>query len=118
LNRNAIKAKVEGKLSDEDFATMKESIRLETAAIEEQRKSLDSEAATMQELIDGSQNYYLNLVQSWMKAGVNEKQQLQNAVFPDGLAYSLKNRFFEPQNSSVWADVRALLDELELNGRP
>jgi hypothetical protein len=60
LNRNTITAKLEGKLSDEDFNTMKESIRREASAIEKQRKLLDSEEATMQELIEGSKRYVLN----------------------------------------------------------
>jgi site-specific DNA recombinase len=113
LNRTAITAKLKGELSQEDFDTMKETIKKEAEAIETERKSLDSEHATMEDLIGASQKYYLNLVQTWQKASINERQQLQNAVFPDGLAYSVKNRFFEPQNSSVCADVRSLLDGLE-----
>ena len=113
LNRTAITAKLKGELSQEDFDTMKQTIRQEAEAIETLRKLLDSEHATMEDLIDGSQKYYLNLVQTWQKAGINERQQLQNAVFPDGLAYSVRNRFFEPQNSSVCADIRSLLDGFE-----
>jgi len=100
-------------MSQEDFDTIKQTIRQEAEAIETERKSLESEHQTMEDLIGASERYYLNLVETWQKAGINERQQLQNAVFPDGLVYTVKNRFFEPQNSSVCADVRSLLDGLE-----
>ena len=113
LNRDTIAAKVKGELSQEDFDTMKQSIKQEAEAIETQRKALDLEHATMEDLTGASQKYYLNLVETWQKVSINERQRLQNAVFPDGLTYSVRNRFFEPQNSSVCADVRSLLDGLE-----
>lgn len=113
LNRDTIAAKVKGELSQEDFDTMKQSMQQEAEAIETQRKALDLGHATMEDLTGASQKYYLNLVETWQKTSINECQRLQNAVFPDGLTYGVRNRFFAPQNSSVCADVRSLSDGLE-----
>ncbi len=51
LNSQAIKAKLKGELTEEDFATLKQNITEETALIEKQLTLLESECSTMEELI-------------------------------------------------------------------
>jgi site-specific DNA recombinase len=117
LNQKAIEAKLNGELSQEDFAVMKAAIAERTAAINEQLKSLESEQSTMDELLEASRIRLLNLPRTWQKAGVNERQEIQSSLFPEGLRYSPEVLFFEPGNHSLIADVRELVDELVKNGR-
>ena len=96
---------------------MKATITERTAAINEQLKSLESEHSTMKELLEASRVRLLNLPRTWQKAGVNERQEIQSSLFPEGLRYSPEVLFFEPGNHSLIADVRELIDELVKNGR-
>jgi hypothetical protein len=47
------------------------------AEIESQTKSSDSELSTMNELLSQAEMEIVNLAETWRKAGVNEKQELQ-----------------------------------------
>jgi len=55
----------------------------------------------------------VNLAETWGKAGVNEKQELQLAVFPEGLMWSPEVAFFEPGNTSLMQAVQELWKDLE-----
>ena len=47
------------------------------AEIESQTKSIDSELSTMNELLSKAEMEIVNLAETWRKAGVIEKQELQ-----------------------------------------
>ena len=47
---------------------------------------------------------------------MKQKQELQWALFPEGLTYSRENRFFEPANVSLMQNVETLFDSLSLIG--
>ena len=47
------------------------------AEIESQTKSIDSELSTMNELLSQAEMEIVNLAETWRKAGVIEKQELQ-----------------------------------------
>jgi tRNA A22 N-methylase len=51
LNQRAIKARLMGELSEEDFKSFKTSTETETKRIQEQITALDSERSTMEELV-------------------------------------------------------------------
>jgi site-specific DNA recombinase len=84
LNRRAIEAKLIGDLSSEDFAAFKAEVRGRIGEIEGQINVLDSELSTMNELLAQAHIEVVNLAETWKKAGVNEKQELQFAVFTQG----------------------------------
>ena len=59
----------------------------------------------MLDLIGQSNTQVLNFVDAWRNAGIRQKQELQWALFPDGLAYSHEKRFSEPgiRSASVFS---------------
>jgi len=113
LNRRAIEAKLTGDLSPEDFSAFKIEVTSRIAEIEKQIKSLDSELSMMDELLAQADMEAINLAMTWKKGGVNEKQELQLAVFPEGLLWSSEMRFFEPGNTSLRQSFQRLWKELE-----
>ena len=59
----------------------------------------------------------LNLAKTRQRAGENERRELQNSLFPDGLLWSHENDFFEPGNLTVSMAVSELVDGLIKDGR-
>ena len=111
LNQKVITAKLNGEISQEDFQTMKASIATETENIKEQITALDSERSTMQDLMQQAQVQLLDLVAAWRNADVNQKQELANSLFADGLVFSHKRMFFEPANVAVTDLFRGFLED-------
>lgn len=101
LNSLAVKAKLTGELSGEDFDSLKQANAKETADIEQQISSLESQKNMMQELIEQSQRELVDLVSAWKKASTTGKKELQSALFPDGLAWSHEFGFLNSKNLSL-----------------
>jgi hypothetical protein len=112
LNSTAIKAKLRGELSAEDFDALKASITEETTIIEQQLSALESERPTMEELLEQTKRELVDLVAAWSKSGVNQRRELCTALFPDGLAWSHQSGFLNHQNVGLMQDLRAFMDEM------
>ena len=85
LNQRTIEARVKGKISDEDFATMKKAIADEIEHIEHAVKRLDEERSGVQELAKIKEYELKNLAESWKKGDLNYRVDLQFALAPEGL---------------------------------
>jgi hypothetical protein len=107
LNSQAIKAKLAGELSAEDFAALKQNITEEISLIEGQLTALESERSTMEELIAQTQRELVDLPAAWKKAGLSERRELCEMLFPDGLVWSHSMGFLNSQNTSIMQDLRA-----------
>jgi GTPase involved in cell partitioning and DNA repair len=81
LNSQAIKAKLNGELSPEDFETVKENIREETKKIETALSALESERKTMEEVSRQSKLENISLVNTWRDAAVEGKIELEKLCF-------------------------------------
>ncbi|WP_432756536.1 OmpH family outer membrane protein [Alloacidobacterium dinghuense] len=101
LNQMAIKARVKGEIEQEDFDTIKAEIAAETKQIEKQISDLDSENATMEQLMRQAEKEAIDLVAAWNKGNVNQRQELVKGFFPEGLVFSHKRGFFEPANTVI-----------------
>jgi site-specific DNA recombinase len=101
LNQKAIKAKLDGELSAQDFTEIKRSITEELFNIDNQITALDSERSAMQDLMQQAKAQVLDLAAAWQNGTVNQKQELAKGLFPDGLAYSDERKFFEPANTEI-----------------
>jgi hypothetical protein len=105
-------------MSDEDFQTVKQSVTDEMSKIETEIKALDSEKSSMEDLVKQTNTQVLNFVEAWRKAGIKQKQELQWALFPEGLTYSHEKRFFEPSNVSLMQALNELFDRENNIGVP
>ena len=104
LNSAAIKAKLTGELTAEDFDLLKATNTTDAAGVEQQLSALESEKNMMQELIEQGQRELVDLVGAWRKAGITGRTELQNALFPDGLVWSHKGGFLNSKNVGLMHD--------------
>jgi hypothetical protein len=101
LNRRAVIAKLNGELSEDDFIEVKNAISEEKLRLESSKKALDSERGTMDETLKQAERQAVDLVGTWEKGNVYQRQELAKAFFPDGLVFSYPLGFFEPANTMI-----------------
>jgi len=118
MQQKAVVARIEDKISDSDLEGLKRSVAEETFNIEAQIAELDREKSTFDELTKQANAQVLSLAQAWIKAGTREKQELQWALFPQGISYDLQKRFFAPANVSLVQLLNELFDSLSQDGVP
>jgi hypothetical protein len=117
LNRNLIESKLRGELAQADFEQMKKYINQTVEEIEDAQKTLLSEAETIQKLTADTERQLVDLDGTWKQAGLNERQELQSALFPDGLVYNELQRFLCTANESLQqALLQTLLEEAAVQG--
>ena len=116
LNKKSIEARVKGKISDEDFATMKKAIADEIEHIEHGLKRLNEERDGAQELAKIKEYQLKNLWETWKNGDLNYRVELQFALAPEGLRWSSDNGFLNKANPQLFQAYKELLGDLELNG--
>ena len=117
LNLRAIEARIKGELSADDLEKFKAANDKSISDIEEQLKALQSESFTMSQLMDDARRSIVNLAKAWLEADLARRQEIQTALFPDGLAFSPDFLFFEPRNHTLMQSVSELVTTLINNGR-
>jgi site-specific DNA recombinase len=110
LNQKILLQKVNGELSAEDFAMLKETVTQQKAEAEAQLSALDAETTTMQGLLEETQNNIVDLVKAWRNGSVQQRQELAFSLYPDGLVYSRELRYFEPRNVLLMQAMREMID--------
>ncbi len=113
LNSHAVAARVRGDISGEDFAGLKADITKTTAEIQEQIKAFDSETSTLESMMVEAKTSVLNLPKHWAAADTTQKQELQWALFPDGLMVSKEHGYFERGNTTLMESWAQFLNSLE-----
>jgi site-specific DNA recombinase len=117
LNLRAIEARIKGELSADDLEKFKEANDKSTAEIEEQLNALKAEQFTMEQLVADARRDIVNLAKTWLKADLARRQEIQTALFPDGLVFSPDFLFFEPRNHTLMQAVSELVTVLLQDGR-
>jgi hypothetical protein len=96
---------LKGDLTEEDFTALKQNINEETALIQKQIIALESERSTMEELIAQTQRELVDLPAAWKKSGLNQRRELCEMIFPNGLVWSQSWGFLNPKNTSIMQDL-------------
>jgi hypothetical protein len=117
LNLRAIEARIKGDLSADDFEKFKGANNKTISDIEEQLKALQSECFTMAQLMADARRSIVNLAKTWLEADLARRQEIQTALFPDGLVFSPDSLFFEPRNHTLMQSVSELVTVLINDGR-
>jgi hypothetical protein len=118
LNEKAIKAKLLGELTEDDFKVMKASIDRETQQIQAQIAALDAETSSMKQLIQQTDEEIINFKKSWDAAVPTRKREIQSALFPEGLAYDPELFYFCPSNPSLVQLLNDVLASMSFVGVP
>jgi hypothetical protein len=83
----------------------------------EELKALQSECFTMAQLMADARRSIVNLAKTWLEADLARRQEIQTALFPDGLVFSPDFLFFEPRNHTLMQSVSELVTVLINDGR-
>jgi len=113
LNQKILLQKVNGELSPEDFAILKENVTQEKAEVEAQLNVLDAESSTVQALIGETQNNIVNLYKAWQNGDTANRRELAFGLYPEGLGYSPETKFFEPHNTLLMNSVHQMFASFE-----
>jgi hypothetical protein len=116
MNMKAIEARVQGVISDEDFAKLKASIQTDLEHIQEGLRALDKEHATMKELIENTNYKLQNLSLSWQAAGLQDRMELQFSLWPEGLRWTPDSHFLNTSNHSLYQQVEEMMRDLVGHG--
>jgi site-specific DNA recombinase len=112
LNQKILLQKVNGELSAEDFAMLKETVTKQKADAETQLVALDAETSTMQALLEETQHNIVDLVKAWKNGGVQQRQELAWSLYPEGLRFSRETKYFEPGNILLMNTMREMIADL------
>lgn len=111
LNSEAIKAKLKGELSQEDFDSIKAEIAEDINNIESELKTRESERKTLQEMTEQVKLDNVSFVKAWQNSEIQGKHELQKALFPDGLVWSHEMGFLNQQNKWLIDDLMPIFQE-------
>lgn len=109
LNQKILLRKVNGELSAEDFAMLKETVMKQREDAETQLAALDSETSSMNALLQETQQNIVDLVGAWKNGGVQQRQEIAWALYPEGLRFSRETKYFEPGNVLLMNTMREMI---------
>jgi len=66
---------------------MKEALEQEILTLEMKVNEARQEEIDIQQLLDFSENLLLNAARTWSESGLEQKQRLQQVLFPQGVNY-------------------------------
>ncbi|MBX7206038.1 MAG: recombinase family protein [Bacteroidia bacterium] len=78
-------------ITADQFARFSEKFRAERDGILNELEKTEIKVSNPEDYIDRIIGYCLNLPQTWDSASYQEKQKIQNMVFPEGISYDKKN---------------------------
>jgi site-specific DNA recombinase len=118
LNQKAIRARLDGELTEEDLSTLKRGIAEEMFQIEAAITALDSERSTMQDMMQQAKLQVINLAETWKRSSAEQRQEMVRAFFPAGIWYSQQMTYFKPRNSKILQLFANYLQDESLVGVP
>jgi site-specific DNA recombinase len=75
-------------ISDGDYRQMKEALEQEILALEMKVNEAKQEEIEIEQLLDFSENLLLNAAGTWSESSLEQKQRLQQILFPQGVTYA------------------------------
>ena len=75
-------------IGEDDYRQMKEALEQDILTLEMKVNEARQEEIEIEELLDFAENLLLNAAGTWNQSGLEQKQRLQQVLFPEGVAYS------------------------------
>ena len=112
LNSQAIKSKLTGELSAEDFEALKQDIAEKTKEIQAELTRLERERKTLEDLKQQQKLENYSFGETWRTAGIQVKLELQKALFPAGLVWSHETGFLNRKNKWLMSGLQQIFQSL------
>ncbi len=87
------------------FEQMNARFEEEIAALECQISEADMEKATFEQLCEFSKSLLVDIATAWKRANVDQKQRVQNALFPTGLKYHPEKGILNSENACLFNEL-------------
>jgi site-specific DNA recombinase len=91
------------------FEGLRQDIEDKIADIQVQLYHTQETKATFEELMEFSRSMSVNLANAWQVADINQKQRVQNTLFPGGLKLSKEKQILNPDNDCVFCQLQNFL---------
>jgi hypothetical protein len=79
---------------------------------------MENERASFAELLAFSQSLLVDLGSAWKAGNIDQKQRVQNTLFPDGLFYHPNDGIFNPDNDCLFNQLQDFLSGKVLLASP
>ena len=100
------------------FETMNTRFNEEIALLEGQIAEAKMESARFDEPWQFSKSLLVDIATAWRRADVDQKQRVQNILFPDGLKYHPEQGFLNSGKESLFNQLEDLVSGKMLMARP
>ena len=100
------------------FETMNTKFNEEIASLKEQIAGANMESATFDELWDFSKSLLVDIATAWKRAEVDQKQRVQNILFPDGLKYHPQKGILNSSKETLFNQLQDFVSGKMLMARP
>ncbi len=100
------------------FDRMNGKFEEDIAALENQIVEADMEEATFEELLEFSKSMLVDIPMAWATANLDQKQRVQNVLFPNGLKYHPEEGILNSDNDCLFNQLESFLGEKMSMVRP
>ena len=100
------------------FESMNRRFEEQIAGIEAQIEEAEMARATVEELMEFSKSLLVNIPEAWRRADVDQKQRVQNVLFPSGLKYHPEKGILNSDNDCLFNQLEAFVSGKVFMVRP
>jgi DNA invertase Pin-like site-specific DNA recombinase len=100
------------------FETLNQNIEDEVAEVKARLEECEAAKATFDEVLNFSQSMLVDIGKAWELGNVNQKQKVQNILFPDGLNFDPEKGILNPENTCLFNHLENFLSGNSLMVRP
>jgi site-specific DNA recombinase len=91
------------------FERMNGKFGEDITALENQIAEADMEKATFEQLLEFSKSMLVDISTAWAKATLDQKQRVQNVLFPSGLKYHPQKGILNSDNDCLFSQLESFL---------
>jgi hypothetical protein len=91
------------------FEHMSQKFRDDIESLESQISEAQERKATFEELLAFSKALLVDVSTAWERADLDQKQRVQNALFPKGLSYDPQNGISNTDNDSLFSQLEGFV---------
>lgn len=100
------------------FKQMNSRFEEEIATLENQIAEAGSETATFEEMLEFSKSLLVDIASAWARADIDQKQRVQNILFPTGLKYHPQKGILNSNNDCLFNQLEDFVTGKMLMARP
>ena len=102
LKSHLVRDKVRGEVSSADYEEENANLKQEIQIIEQQLEAAASSRASLESFVRFAELMLADVATAWEKAQPEQRQRVQNLLFPEGIRYSPEQGFLNRSKSSLF----------------